>query len=200
MKLFPLLQSVLILFAVGFEATAQERSSSPEANTSAREIMSPDFRNDLLIFDTVCLSGSTEDIDDLTKELCRGLLKERLSVEQEQLLARYEFERKFLQQKLELNASLADIERRAFETQMDQGSYLFRLAIILSIGGAIAAAVQFRSVYKDAGQSSELRISGKDLTIKTAWIGVVILFICMVFLSYVIFFVYQISSAGAHFN
>lgn len=185
---------ILVLLAVApLPAAAQERQRFDEANVSSRAMEIPAFERHSRALELFCLRGTGFTEDPQIGEQCREVLALQLKEEVNHLLAQNELERQFLEQRLERYRTTSAIEARVFENQITKGRYLFWLAIALSILGATAAIIQFFSVYKDSLGASEVRISSKELTIKTAWIGVVILFMSMLFLAFVIYFVYQIS-------
>ena len=83
----------------------------------------------------------------------------------------------------------------ALQDQARRGEIIFWVAMAIVALGLIAAALQFRTVWRnqDASQT-EINISEKQITIKTAWIGVVLLAMAMVFLALYLTLVYQIEA------
>lgn len=85
----------------------------------------------------------------------------------------------------------------ALEQQSQRGTYLFWMAIALVGLGIVAAGLQFLKSWRDPNETSiELAISENQLSLKTSWIGVVLLGLSMGFLLIYLIFVYQITPIG----
>ena len=78
--------------------------------------------------------------------------------------------------------------------QMEHGVYLFWLAVLIVLLGVLASAFQFLKVWRqDKVSQTEISVSEKQLSIKTTWIGVVLLGMSMAFFALYLWFVYRIS-------
>lgn len=85
----------------------------------------------------------------------------------------------------------------ALSDQSWRSDIIFWLAMTMVALGVLAALLQFRQAWKaDAldGAATEISISEKQVTIKTAWIGVVLLAISMGFFALYLALVYRIEA------
>lgn len=82
----------------------------------------------------------------------------------------------------------------ALRDQAWRGEVIFWVVMATVALGLIAAALQFRVVWRDKNSTqTEISLSEKQITIKTAWIGVVLLAMSMIFLGLYLVLVYQIN-------
>jgi len=186
---------LLLVPAVTYPAGAPDRIKVPEANIFSSEMSVPEFDKSARALETFCIPGLGFMEDAQIEKKCGDIISMRIEAEHEHLLAQYKLEMQFLDQELNRFSRRSEIVERIFKNQTVQGSVVFWLAVTLSVLGVAAAGAQFFTVFHDSNSESEVRISAKEVTIKTAWIGVVILAASMLFLAFVIFYVYQISPA-----
>jgi len=83
----------------------------------------------------------------------------------------------------------------ALEDQAWRSAIIFWMAMGIVGLGVLAAGMQFRIGWRNIdGPATEFSVSEKQLTIKTTWIGVVLLAMSMVFFALYLTLVYQIKA------
>ena len=92
----------------------------------------------------------------------------------------------------------AALSLRALKAQHTRSGYIFWLVILIVALGVVAAALQFKQAWHSPPETpTEITLGDRQLSIKTTWIGVVLLGMAMGFLTLYLTLVYPIAALPA---
>ncbi|MEL7462924.1 MAG: hypothetical protein AAFN79_02590 [Pseudomonadota bacterium] len=186
-----------LIFAAG-DATAQSTLGSPEQNIWTAPIggAAPEIGGGAVVasggFDP-CASATTAEVVAVCAEAALSLIVAQSELAEREAAVVLEAREATLRfeeaRRAHALAALAD--------QSWRSAVIFWLALAMIALGALAALLQFRKAWAADvldGAGTEISISEKQVTIKTAWIGVVLLALSMGFFALYLALVFRIEA------
>ena len=192
---FTAILSTVFLASLSTMAVSQTSDAEPEQQIFVAPLTSTDatILEDLdqtivSICETAAADGST------LSDACEKMLTQIITSYGDSIASKNAAATRIQNQTAEFSTTNQTHIANTLEMQLNHGRYLFWLAVLVVLLGVLASAFQFLKVWKqDVVSQTEISISEKQLSIKTSWIGVVLLGMSMAFFALYLWFIYRIT-------